>query len=197
MQSIVSCLSDHCQILTLCSKDRPIIALCFPSMGSTAYCVHQIESFFPCLQSPQKSLGTVSPLSAVTTQAAPSHDSSDGGLVSKPKPKTIAAAAPKPSLFSDEEEDLFGSKSVEEQPKVEEKKEVIAESPKPRKPVGGVSMFGGVDLFAGKKPSFFEEKRKEEKVESAEKEEGEYKILVTTRDSIYPLSSSCHLNGLT
>ena len=111
-----------------------------------------------CSQSPQKSLEPVSPLSAAISEAAPSRDSKDGGQGSKPKPKPAAVtAAPKPSLFSNEEEDLFGGKSVE-QPKVEEKKEVIAESPKPRKPVGGVSMFGGVDLFAGKKPSFTEDK---------------------------------------
>ena len=114
----------------------------------------------------------MSPLSAAISQAAPARDSSDGGLLSKPKPKTTAVAPPKPSLFSDEEEDLFGSKSVEEPPKVEEKKEVISESPKPRKPVGGVSMFGGVDLFAGKKPSFIEQKAERERTETAEKEEG-------------------------
>ena len=109
------------------------------------------------------------------SQAAPSRDLPDGGLASKPKPKTTtAAAAPKPSLFSDEEEDLFGNKSVEESPKVEEKKEVIAEKPKPRKPVGAVSMFGGVDLFAGKKPSFIGEKNEEEGTEPAKKEEGKF-----------------------
>lgn len=98
-------------------------------------------------------------------------DGKDGGLVNKAKPKPTAAAPPKPSLFSDEEDDLFGGKSVE-QPKVEEKKEVIAESPKPKKPVGGVSMFGGVDLFAGKRPSFIEEKNDVEKAEPVKKEEG-------------------------
>lgn len=102
-------------------------------------------------QSPQKSFEAVSPLSAALSQAAP--DSTDGSMISKTKPKQTAAPT-KTSLFSDEEDDLFGGKSVEEKPKVEEKKEVISESPKPKKPVGGVSMFGGVDLFAGKKPSF-------------------------------------------
>ena len=126
-------------------------------------------------QSPQKSFGAVSPLSAATSQATPSLDSVDGGPVTKPKPKiTTASAGPKPSLFSDEEEDLFGSKSEEESPKVEEKKEVIAESPKPRKPVGAVAMFGGVDLFAGKKPSFIGQKDEEEKTEPAKKEEGKF-----------------------
>jgi len=113
----------------------------------------------------------VSPLSAAISQAAPSRDSKDGSQASKPKTKPAAAAAPKPSLFSDEEEDLFGGKSVE-QPTVEEKKEVVAESSKTRKPVGGVSLFGGVDLFAGKKPSFTEEKSDVEKVK---KEEGTMK----------------------
>lgn len=130
-------------------------------------------------QSPQKSFEPVSPLSAAISQAAPSRDSKDGSQASKPKPKpavAAAAAAPKPSLFSDEEEDLFGGKS-EEQPKVEEKKEVIAESPKPRKPVGGVSMFGGVDLFAGKKPSFTEEKSDVEKKEPVKREEGAMKCM--------------------
>ena len=111
----------------------------------------------------------MSPLSAAISQVAPSGDSEDGSQASKPKP--AAAAAPKPSLFSDEEEDLFGGKSVEE-PKVEEKKEVIAESPKTRKPVGGVSLFGGVDLFAGKKPSFTEDKSDVENKEPVKKEEG-------------------------
>ena len=107
------------------------------------------------------------------SQAAPLGDSTtDGGLVSKAKPKQTVAAASKPSLFSDEEEDLFGSKSVEEKTKVEEKKEVIAESPKRRKPVGAVSMFGGVDLFAGKKPSFIEDKDEAEKTGTGKKEEG-------------------------
>lgn len=113
----------------------------------------------------------MSPLSAAISQAAPSRDSKDGSQASKPKPKPAAAAASKPSLFSDEEEDLFGGKSVE-QPTVEEKKEVVAESSKTRKPVGGVSLFGGVDLFAGKKPSFTEEKSD---VEEVKKEEGTMK----------------------
>ena len=117
----------------------------------------------------------MSPLSATISQAAPTRDSKDGSEASKPKPKPPpAAAAPKPSLFSDEEEDLFGGKSVE-QPKVEEKKEVIAESSKTRKPIGGVSMFGGVDLFAGKKPSFTENKSDVEKKEPVKKEEGTVK----------------------
>lgn len=115
----------------------------------------------------------MSPLSAAISQAAPSRDSKDGGQASKPKPKQPSAAAT-PSLFSDEEEDLFGGKS-EEVPKIEEKKEVIAESPKPRKPVGGVSMFGGVDLFAGKKPSFTEDKSDVEKKEPVNKIEGTVK----------------------
>ena len=102
-------------------------------------------------QSPQKSFEAVSPLSAAISQAAP--DATDGSMNSKTKPKQTAAPT-KTGLFIDEEDDLFGGKSVEEKPKVEEKKEVISESPKPKKPVGGVSMFGGVDLFAGKKPSF-------------------------------------------
>lgn len=142
----------------------------------------------------------MSPLSAAISQAAPSRDSKDGGQASKPKPRpAAAAAAPKPSLFSDEEEDLFGDKSVE-QPKVEEKKEVIAESPKTRKPVGGVPMFGGVDLFAGKKPSFTEEKSDVEKKEPVKKEEGTTKCkleslllltachVVSLVDKIYPYS---------
>ncbi|KAM7450973.1 Family with sequence similarity 21 [Porites harrisoni] len=103
-------------------------------------------------KSPQKSFESVSPLSAALSQAAP--DSTDRSMISKTKPKQTTAAPTKTGLFSDEEDDLFGGKSVEEKPKVEEKKEVISESPKPKKPVGGVSMFGGVDLFAGKKPSF-------------------------------------------
>ena len=111
-------------------------------------------------------------MSAAISQAAPSRDSKDGSQVSKPKPKPTAAAPQKPSLFSDEEEDLFGGKSVEE-PKVEEKKEVIAESPKPRKPVGAVSMFGGVDLFAGKRPSFIEDKNDVQKPEAVQKEKEE------------------------
>lgn len=61
--------------------------------------------------------------------------------------------APKSSLFSDEEEDLFSTKS--ESSKIDTEKS--------RKPVGGVSMFGGVDLFAGKKPSFSEADNKETK----------------------------------
>jgi hypothetical protein len=42
---------------------------------------------------------------------------------------------------------------------VEEQKEEVVEeeTKKPWKPAGGVSLFGGVDLFAGKKPSFTEE----------------------------------------
>lgn len=117
----------------------------------------------------------MSPLSAAISEATPSRDSKDGSEASKPKPKPAApAAAPKPSLFNDEEEDLFGGKSVE-QPKVEEKKEVIAEGPKTRKPVGGVSMFGGVDLFAGKKPSFTEDKSDVDKKEPVKKEEGTVK----------------------
>ena len=124
----------------------------------------------------------MSPLSAAISQAAPSRDSKDGSKASKPKAKPPpAAATPKPSLFSEEDEDLFGGKSVE-QPKVEEKKEVIAESPKTRKPVGGVSMFGGVDLFAGKKPSFTENKSDVEKKEPVKKEEGTVKCK----------SCSCH-----
>lgn len=117
---------------------------------------------------------STSPLSAAIPQTAPSRDTPDRGPISQPKPKATAAAAPKPSLFNDEEDNVFGSKSVEETPNVEEKEEVISESPKPRKPVGAVSMFGGVDLFAGKKPSFVGEKGAVEK-ETAKKEEGESK----------------------
>lgn len=111
-------------------------------------------------QSPKKSVESASALSASALSASASEvhqprDSVDGNLTSKPKPKATTAAAPKSSLFSDEEEDLFGGKSAEEKAKVEEKK---AEVTKPRKPVGGVSMFGGIDLFAGKKPSFTEDK---------------------------------------
>lgn len=128
------------------------------------------------VKSPQKSL-SASPLSAAI-QTAPSRDIPDRGPISQQKPKApataTAAAAPKPSLFSDEEDNLFGSKSVEETPNVEEKKEVISLGPKPRKPVGAVSMFGGVDLFAGKKPSYVGEKGAVEK-ETAKKEEGESK----------------------
>lgn len=113
----------------------------------------------------------MSPLSEAILQATPSRDSKDGSQANKPKSKPAASAAPKPSLFSDEEEDLFGGKSVE-QPTVEEKKEVVAESSVTRKPVGGVSLFGGVDLFAGKKPSFTEEKSDVAKVK---KEEGTMK----------------------
>lgn len=132
----------------------------------------------------------MSPLSAAISQAAPSGDFKDGSQASKPKPKpAAAAAASKPSLFSDEEEDLFGGKSLE-QPKVEEKKEVIAESPKTRKPVGGVSLFGGVDLFAGKKPSFTEDKSDAEKKEPVKKEEGTVKL------KQHLLLSSCHVFSL-
>ena len=115
----------------------------------------------------------MSPLSAAISQAAPSRDSKDGSEASKPKLKPAAATAA-PSLFNDEEEDLFGGKSVE-QPKVEEKREVLGESSKTRKPVGGVSMFGGVDLFAGKKPSFTENKSDVEKKEPVKEEEGTVK----------------------
>ena len=111
----------------------------------------------------------MSPLSEAILQAAPSRDSKDGSQASKPTTTPAASAAP--SLFSDEEEDLFGGKSVEQRT-VEEKKEVVAESSVTRKPVGGVSLFGGVDLFAGKKPSFTEEKSDVEKVK---KEEGTMK----------------------
>ena len=124
-------------------------------------------------QSPKKSSEPVSPLSATVSQALPSRDSVDGGLVSKPKPKATTAPAPKPTLFSDEEDDLFGSKAAEEKSKVEEKKEVVAEISKPWKPVGGVSVFGGVDLFAGKKPPFLENKEEAVKEEPKTKE-GEF-----------------------
>lgn len=106
-------------------------------------------------QSPKKSVESASAFSASASEVHQPRDSVDGNLTSKPKPKATTAAAPKSSLFSDEEEDLFGGKSAEEKAKVEEKK---AEVTKPRKPVGGVSMFGGIDLFAGKKPSFIEDK---------------------------------------
>lgn len=105
-------------------------------------------------QSPKKS---VEPLSASASETLKPHDSVDGGLGSRPKPTATTAPAPKPSLFSDEEEDLFGGRSAEEKPK-REKEEKKDEVTKPRKPVGGVSMFGGIDLFAGKKPSFIEDK---------------------------------------
>lgn len=121
-------------------------------------------------QSPKKSSEPVSPLSAAVSQALPSRDSVDGGLVSKPKPKATTAPAPKPTLFSDEEDDLSGSKAAEEKSKVEEKKEVVAEISKPWKPVGGVSVFGGVDLFAGKKPPFLENKEEAVKEEPKTKE---------------------------
>ena len=129
---------------------------------------------FKCfLQSPQKSFESVSPLSAAISETVPPLDGTDEVSISKakPKPSATTAAAPKASLFSDEDEDLFGGNSVEE-PKVEEKKEVISESPKPRKPVGAVSMFGGVDLFAGKRPSFLGEKNNAESSEPVKKEEG-------------------------
>ena len=132
----------------------------------------------------------MSPLSAAISQAAPLHDSQDGAQASKPKPKQTSAA-PKPSLFSDEEEDLFGGKSVE-QPKLEVKKEEIAESPKPRKPVGGVSMFGGVDLFAGKRPSFTEEKTDVEKKEPVKKEEGAMICIIAVCNHKACMSSVVH-----
>lgn len=75
------------------------------------------------------------------------------------KPTDSKPTASKASLFSDGEDDLFASKPPA---KVEEKKE--EESKKTRKPVGGVSMFGGVDLFAGlKKPSFTEDTEQDKK----------------------------------
>ena len=76
--------------------------------------------------------------------------------------------APESSLFSDEE-DLFSSKPAEK-PRAEEKKE---DTSKPRKPVGAVSMFGGVDIFPGKKPSFSEKEKKTEEQPRVQKEEGE------------------------
>ena len=114
-------------------------------------------------QSPKKSVESAS-------EVHQPRDSLDGNLTSKPKPKPKAttAAAPKSSLFSDEEDDLFGDRSSKEKPKVEEKKDEVT---KPRKPVGGVSMFGGIDLFAGKKPSFIEDKSEVEE-ETAKAKQG-------------------------
>ncbi|KAJ7392702.1 retrograde transport, endosome to Golgi [Desmophyllum pertusum] len=108
-------------------------------------------------QSPQKSFGSVSPLSAVISQAAPSRDSKDGSQASKPKPKPTAAPQ-KPSLFSDEEEDLFGGKSC-----------------------GGAEGRGkeGSDSRESqaeetrKRPSFIEDKNDVEKTEPAQKEKEE------------------------
>ncbi|XP_048588128.1 WASH complex subunit 2 [Nematostella vectensis] len=77
-----------------------------------------------------------------------------------PTSESTAAAKPnKPSLFSDEEEDLFGGGSKSEaKPAAQdpETEKPEAEVKKPWKPAGGVSLFGGVDMFAGKKPSFTE-----------------------------------------
>lgn len=98
--------------------------------------------------------------------------------VEKPKPKpeekkkeqaptSKPPSKQKPSLFSDEESDLFGGGTSTEEPTVVEKKEEVAEeqNKKPWKPVGGVSLFGGVDLFAGKKPSFTEDEESEKESE--------------------------------
>lgn len=143
------------------------------------------EDIFTASQSPQKSFEPVSPLSAAISETVPPLDGNDGVSISKAKPKPTAATtvAPKPSLFSDEEDDLFGGKPVEE-PKVEEKKEVISESPKPRKPVGAVSMFGGVDLFAGKRPSFLGEKNEKNDPETTEAvKKGEDKPATTVKQA--------------
>ena len=102
-------------------------------------------------QSPQKASEPVSSVSAAIGQSAPQ-------------------VAQKPSLFSDEEEDLFSSAS---DGKCKEKEEQVDEIPKVRKPVGGVSMFGGVDLFGGKKPSFSEEKNENVPAEPTDKKQGE------------------------
>ncbi|KAK3698556.1 hypothetical protein QZH41_014481 [Actinostola sp. cb2023] len=100
--------------------------------------------------------------------------------VTKPKP-----AASKPSLFSDEEEDLFSTVPVVKQD-VEQKKEKEEdkESKKSRKPVGGVSLFGGVDLFAGKKPSFTEADVKEPKQEIKEEKSSVFKAKASAPLSI-------------
>ena len=139
---------------------------------AAGYLLTIINFFF---QSPQKSFEAVSPLSAVLSQAA--ADSTDGSMISKTKPKQTTAAPTKTSLFGDEEDDLFGGKSTEEKPKVEEKKEVISESPKPKKPVGGVSMFGGVDLFAGKKPSFIGDEAEPKSTVAPKIPEGKKEVL--------------------
>jgi len=105
-----------------------------------------------------------------------------------PKPaQPSKSAAPKPpSVFSDEDEDIFGSKSssaaVKKEPlkvtpggglssdeeddlfgsgqkasRAESTKSIVSEdkdiedAPKPKKPVGGVSMFGGIDPLAARK----------------------------------------------
>jgi hypothetical protein len=104
----------------------------------------------------------------------------------KPKPvatasapsKAVAAASKKPAkkntdLFDDseEEEDLFGppkTKSEPSEPDIPPQKE-----PSPvvtrKKPVGGVSMFGGADLFSGTKG----EKAESDKTSSIAKKQEE------------------------
>lgn len=124
-------------------------------------------------QSPKKSVESVSALLASASEVHQPRDSLDGNLTSKPKPKATTAAAPKSSLFSDEEDDLFGDRSSQEKPKVEEKKDEVT---KPRKPVGGVSMFGGIDLFAGKKPSFIEDKSEVEEETSKAKQGKQFSL---------------------
>lgn len=93
--------------------------------------------------------------------------------MSKLKFKVIIVFVLKLILFSNEEDDLFGSKVVEEKLKVEEKKEVVVEIFKLWKLVGGVFVFGGVDLFVGKKLLFFENKEEVVKEELKIKE-GEF-----------------------
>ena len=98
--------------------------------------------------------------------AGPLADKVDGLFSGKPKAKPSSAPTPskaKPSkgLFSDEEDDLFGTPA---KPAVNETKPTPVqtrqpdndahdeeEKPKAKKPpAGAVSMFGGVDLFGGK-----------------------------------------------
>lgn len=100
-------------------------------------------------------------------------DGIDEVLISKVKFKlfVIIVVVLKVSLFSDEDDDLFEGNLVEEL-KVEEKKEVILESLKFRKLVGVVFMFGGVDLFVGKRFLFLGEKNNVESLELVKKEEG-------------------------
>ncbi|RMX42087.1 hypothetical protein pdam_00001226 [Pocillopora damicornis] len=67
-------------------------------------------------KSPQKSFESVSPLSAAISETVPPLDGTAEVSISKakPKPSATTAAAPKASLFSDEDDDLFGGNSVEE-----------------------------------------------------------------------------------
>jgi len=52
-----------------------------------------------------------------------------------------------PSLFSDDDEDLFSGAS--KAPSTKAVDNTDSEKPRPKKPAGAVSMFGGVDLFGG------------------------------------------------